>query len=141
MNEEEVQKKYAEIQIINQNFQQIQEQISLLSQQLENLVKVNEALDSIKDIKEKTSVLVPLGGGLFMRSEIDKENSFLVNVGGDVLIKKDFDESKEIIKKQTGEVARIIEQLDVNLQGLSLRSQEIQEELSKYVSELEDKKK
>jgi len=140
MNEEEVQKKYAEMQLINQNFQQIQQQVSLLSQQLENLVRVNEALDSIKEVKEKTSILAPLGGGLFMSSEINKENDFLVNVGGEVLVKKDFNESKEIIMKQTEEVARIIGQLEVNLQELSLRSQGIQEELNKCVSELENKK-
>lgn len=140
MNEEEIQKKYAEIQILNQNFQQIQEQISLLNNQLEVLIKVDETLDSVKEVKEKTSILVPIGGGIFMRADVSKETVFLVNVGGDVLLKKNFDESKNVVKEQTKEVSRIIGQLETNLQVLSERSQEIQEGLSKHLSNLETKK-
>ena len=140
MNEEEIQKKYAEIQILNQNFQQIQEQISLLNNQLEVLIKVDETLDSVKEVKEKTSILVPIGGGIFMRADVSKETVFLVNVGGDVLLKKSFDESKNVVKEQTKEVSRIIGQLETNLQVLSERSQEIQEGLSKHLSNLETKK-
>jgi len=140
MNEEEVQQKYAEIQLINQNFQQIQEQISLLNNQMEVLIRVDETLDSVKEIKEKTSMLVPIGGGIFMNADVDKKTDFLVNVGGDVLLKKNFDESKNVVKEQTKEVSRIIGQLETNLQVLSERSQEIQEGLSKHLSNLETKK-
>lgn len=140
MKEEELQQKYAEIQLINQNFQQVQEQISLLSQQLENLIKVNEALDAIKDVKERNPILVPLGGGLFVKAEVDKKNDFVVNVGSETLIKKSWDDAKNIIAKQTEEVSGIIGQLEMNLHELSHRGQRLQEELSECVSELDGKK-
>jgi prefoldin alpha subunit len=138
--QQEIQQKYAEIQLINQNFQQIQNNISLLNQQSEVLIKVNEALDSIKDVKERTSLLIPLGGGLFMKSKIDKKNDFFVSVGSDVLVKKDLEESKKIIKKQIDEISEVISQLEMNLHELSLRSQKIQEDLNKCIPELETKK-
>jgi len=136
MNEEEVQQRYAELELINQSFQQMQQQISLMNQQLQTLNKVNEALDAVKDVDGKSNVLVPLGGGVFVKSEIDKNSEFMVNVGSNVVVSKDYDNSKEIIKKQIEEVSQVMVTLEANMEELSSRAQGIQEELSKGISEI-----
>jgi len=128
---EEIQKKYLELQLINQNFQQIKEQLTILSQQIVQLQSTSDSLDALGDVKGKNEILVPLGGGLFAKADFDKGENVLANVGADVLVERDLQDGKGLVKQQIDELADIISELEINLQHLSVEAQKIQEEIEK----------
>ena len=128
---EELQRKYLELQMINQNFQQIQEQITILVQQMKQLENTGDSLESLEKSDDKNPILVPLGGGLFAKSNFSKKEDFLLNVGSGVLVEKSLADSKDAVRNQIEEIAGIVTQLEVNLQHLSAEAQHIQEDIGK----------
>src|SRR3989338_2449099 len=87
--QKEMQEKYIELQLLDQQIKQMQKQIQLVEQQVMELSSVKQSLDEIKNIEKGTEVLAPLSSGIFAKAEIKDIDKLLVNVGADVVIEKD----------------------------------------------------
>ncbi|WP_297491611.1 prefoldin subunit alpha [Thermococcus sp.] len=122
-------------------YQLLQAQAQLLSQNLELLTlgrnefsAVKETLESLKGVEEeKPEVLIPLGAGSFLRGLIvDKENA-IVSVGSGYAVQKSLDDAVEYLSKRIRDydeaIAKTQEALravDAQLQDLAKRAQELQ---------------
>lgn len=130
MNEEQ-QKKYIEYQILNNQIKQISNQIGLLDQQLVELNGMEIGLIDLEKNKVGSSLLVPVGSGVFVEGELKDNKNVFMNVGAGVVVKKNFNETKSMLDKQMQETANVMQQLEMELINLSSRVKEIQGELSK----------
>src|SRR3989338_11033658 len=127
----DVQKQYMEFQILNQQLQQLQQQAGMIENQIIELRKLNDNLDSIKQLKGNNELLVPMGAGIFMKAQLKDNNELLINVGSDVIVKKTFSESKEMLESQLNELESIMENANEQVSELAtqleLRSQALQD--------------
>ena len=110
-----------EQQMIQQNLMNLRNQLLTLSSQTEELMRLKEDLVSIKDIKDKKT-LVPLGAGIFLESELKKPKDVVMNVGSNILVKKDFDSSIKILDKQIEELKNIQSQLEREISKIEFRA-------------------
>ncbi len=126
----DIQKQYLEFQILNQQLQQLQQQAGMIENQIIELRKLSDNLDSIKQLKGNNELLVPMGAGIFMKAQLKDNSTLLINVGSDVIVKKTFLESKEMLESQLKELEDILENANGQVSELAtqleLRSQALQ---------------
>lgn len=135
MNKEEVQEKYVEFQIIDQQIKQVQKQLQTFDAQLSELESIKDALDELKNVKKGTEILVPVSSGIFIKSELKENDELIVNVGSSVTVKKSVEQTKAMIENQLTEVGKYRGQLMETLQMLANRADEIQKELAAMMGE------
>ena len=135
--EEKVQKLYIEFQLLNQQIQQLEKQNEALNNNLMELVMTSQSLDDLKDIKEKTEILVPVSAGIHAKAEIKDSKSFIVNVGANVALVKDLKSTKEIIKNQIVEIRELQESLAGQLQERVAKASSMEQEISQIASEIQ----
>lgn len=136
--EEKVQKLYIEFQLLNQQIQQLEKQNEALNNNLMELMVTNQSLDDLKDIKEKTEILVPISAGIHAKAEIKDSKSFIVNVGANVALAKDLKSTKGIIENQIGEIRELQESLAGQLQKQTTKVALLEQEISNIASEIQN---
>jgi len=130
---EDTQRKYIEIQILEQQIKQIQKNLEILNQQIFELNMISNSLTEIKKTKIGQELLVPLGSGIFIKTELKDNNEILTNVGSDVVISKTNAETKTFIKSQTEFVIEMITKIEQELHLSISKYEELKEDLQELV--------
>ena len=97
---DDMQKKYVEFQMIQQQMQQLQQQIEKFDKQLMELNGVITALEEFKTMKKGSDMLVPLASGIFASGELKGAEHVRVNVGANVSVKKSIPDTISLVKQQ-----------------------------------------
>ncbi len=129
-NNEDLQKKYLEFQILVNQINQLQQQIVSIQNQLIELRDLKENLSKLKDIKEGTESYVPLSSNIFIKSKIIDKEELLVGVGSNVLLPKTLDETTDLIDKQSKDLEQFLFEMENQISALDLKGQELQKQLS-----------
>ena len=135
--EETLQKLYMEFQLLNQQIQQLEKQNEALNNNLMELMVTNQSLDDLKDVKEKTEILVPVSTGIHVKAEIKDSKNFIVNIGANIALAKDLKSTKEIIENQIGEIRELQESLAGRLQKQTAKASLLEQEISNIASEIQ----
>jgi prefoldin alpha subunit len=132
-NEEELQKKYMEYQMIEQQVKATQEQLEKFEQQLQELDGVKTALTDIKNSKEGTETLVPLSSGIFIFASLANTKKCKVNVGAGVCVEKSIDDTKALLEKQQTEIEKYREQVTQHLTMFAEQLQKAEKEMETLI--------
>lgn len=135
MTKEDLQRKYFEFQLLDQQLKQIQEQIFLIQQQIQELESLNANLDSISKTEKKSEILSPLGAGVFIKTELKENKEVIMNIGAKTAVLKTIPDAKKLITLQVNELKRIDMQLNEQLQQGALRASALQEEVESLARE------
>lgn len=118
-----------QLQMFQQQAEQIEEKINLVSQQIIEIDAINVSLDKIENSKDE-KILANIGKGIYVDAEL-KGKDLLVDIGEKILVKKSVKETKEIIRGQITKLAELkqallmeMQQINSQLQDLILRAQE-----------------
>jgi prefoldin alpha subunit len=133
--QKEMQKRYIEYQVCEQQLKQLQQQLEKLEMQT---LEVNNVIQSVEDIskaKPGEEVLVPVTGGIFFKANMSENSRFLVNVGGGVVVDKDVEGTKKLLQEQAMEIEKYKEQIASQIAAQISRYQELEAELKKLVEE------
>ena len=134
-----LQQKYMELQTLNQQIQQLHQQSQALEQQQQELLKLSQNLDELDQVKPKSKMYAPLGGGLYVEGIIVETKKILTNVGADVMIPKTIDETKHIIEEQIDDLQNVIAQVEKKVQEFMKKGQGLHKEMM-ALSEKQPKK-
>ena len=126
---QEIQNKYVELQLLNQQIKQIQEQFLILQQQLTELINIETSLTELKDVKKNNEMFSPIGSGIFVSSTIKDNDLVIVNVGAGVLIEKTVDEAKKLVQSQMENINKSIEIAKEQFAKASTFSEELTAEI------------
>lgn len=135
-----INEKYLELQLLDQQLKQINQQITNLDNQLIELQRLNDNLDDIKKTKKNTEILVSIGGGIFTKAELKEHDKVLMNVGANTVVEKDIPSSKGIVTRQIDQIKNIIKQLEQEFGIIAMNVQIVQEDLQKLASEIKEKR-
>ena len=131
---QEIQQKYIELQILNQQIKKIQEQFMLLQQQLAELTSLELSLAEMKDVKKDSEVFSSLGSGIFVNSKLSATENVLVNVGAGVLVTKTVDEAVNLVKTQINNINQSQETIKEELTKAVMYSEQLTQELNELAS-------
>jgi prefoldin alpha subunit len=139
-DQKELNEKYFELQILEQQLKQVNQQLLGMDNQLLELQRIKENLDDIANTKKDTEMLVALGGGVFSKAELKDSSKVLMNVGSNIVVEKDIASSKLVVDHQMGQITEVIKQLEQEFQILAMNSQVLQQDLQKMISEMKEPK-
>lgn len=135
LSEKELQEKYFQFQLIVQQIEQIDQVISTLRKQVEELNTLKQTIEEITDIAEGNELLVPLGAGIFLKASLNDTKELLMNVGSKVVVKKTPLEALEMIKIQIEEITRVLEDTEREHVRLTTEQGSLQEDVSSLMEE------
>ena len=126
--EEEFRKIAAELRLLESTAEAVQSRINFVNAALTelNLAKMN--LEGLEKEKIETSLLVPIGGGSYIKAKIESTEKIVVGIGAGIAVEKTFNEAKEILSKRIEELEKLYGRLQ---QQLAQISQKIQEDRAK----------
>jgi prefoldin alpha subunit len=92
-------------------------------------------LDSIKNLKKNNEVLVPLGGGSFVKARITDVKKVVIGLGADVAVKRTIPDAQTDIEKRISELEKVradqTERLQIALSKVEELTPKVQEILAK----------
>jgi len=126
---EELQKKYAEFQVIEKQLKMVSDQIQELNSKMMELEYISQSVAELSTLKEGTEILAPFSSGIFVRATIQKANEFLVNVGTGTVVKKSLEETQGLLQKQAEDIESLRMELIAQATKLSEQSEALEKEL------------
>lgn len=136
---DEMQKKYVEFQILQQQLQQVYQQIQQIDTQLTELNNVIVSLEDFKNLKPGSEMLVPLASGIFAYAELKQTDMVRVNVGSNVSVKKSIGDTINLVKAQIKELDDYKTKLVANFTQVNEYVHILQQELIKQSKKEENK--
>lgn len=139
-DQKEINEKYFELQLLEQQLKQVNQQLLGLDNQLLELQRIKDNLDDIANTKKDTEMLVALGGGVFSKAELKDTSKVLMNVGSNIVVEKDIASSKMVVDHQMGQITDVIHQLEQEFQILAMNSQVLQQDLQQIIGKMKETK-
>jgi prefoldin alpha subunit len=105
-DEEELRKLSVEMRFLEQTAETLQQRMQMLNAAITDLTYANMTLDGIEKEKENAELLVPIGGGSYIKVKLAESNKVIVGMGSGVSIEKTLPEAKDIVKERLGELEK-----------------------------------
>ncbi len=128
-NEEQIQQKYIEFQELQQQIEQINQHLELLTQQNAEMDISIGALKELGQTKVGNEILAPIANGIFLKAELKNNEKLVVNVGSDVTVEKTIPEVIKLLEEQKVEGNQKIVELDKMLQKLTSQAMKLYQEV------------
>jgi prefoldin alpha subunit len=127
-NDEEMQKKIVQFQILESNLKVLQERAGLISQRLDEFQKTREAINELEKTKPDKA-LIPLGSGNFVQGSIENTDDIIVSMGSDIALKKSREGALEVLDKKVTEMENSLNDITKKSQAIVKGLEEIQCEI------------
>ena len=131
---EEIQKQFYELELYNQQVKKLQDELGKIGIMKMELTKSIESLEGLKESKE---LLVPLGGGAFVKVCVIDDGKVIVGTGADVFLEKDIDEVIEDFKKSTDELTNAETMINEQIEKITKFMNKMQKDLEKKIKLME----
>lgn len=131
MNKEELTQKIIEFQLLSQQIQQGQQQLNLISQQLNEIRALSGNIAGISDVRQNCDMYHNLGVGVYIKSKLEAVKKLLINVGSNVCVQKSPEETIKIISRQIEELENFLQNMERQLQNIAERAEALREEIAK----------
>lgn len=129
MSKEDIQKKYLELQILEQQISQLQQQSQILHQQIQELTFLSESIEGISQIKDNTEILIPLGAGVYAKGELKDNKELIMNVGANTTTIKSVKEARMVIEDQIAQLKNMLDQIASELTRANATGHDLQHEI------------
>jgi len=136
-DEETFRRILAELRFLEGTAEALRSRINFVNAALSELAFTNQTLEGLEKESKNVSLLVPIGGGSFIKAKLESADKVLVGIGAGVTVEKTMKEAKEILKKRIEDLEKArmdlqqqITQIINRLQEDRNRLQELGEKLS-----------
>ncbi len=130
IKEQEEQEVLYKFSMFEKQIQELQQQIQAVERRVVELNSLNFGLSELIGGKDK-EIFAPLGKGIFVKAKLISEE-LNVDVGNGNFVKKTIPKTKELIEEQIKKLGQIKQELEHNLEELG-------EELTKMMNEIQEK--
>ncbi len=127
--DENIQSKMVEMESYRAQLQQYQMQKSQIMLNVHELLNARTTLEGIKNAKNGTELMIPIGGGTFIKGKIEDTVSVVTSVGADVAVTKDIEDAEKFIENQMKLGEEALMKIDAYLQAIEDRAASLYNEL------------
>ncbi len=106
-SEEELRKLMVEIRILEGSVNTIRSRLRVVTAALEDTIVAMRALESIKNEKKGTEMLVPVGAGSLIKVEITDVEKTILGVGAGICIEKSIESSIKDLNERQEELEKL----------------------------------
>lgn len=137
----ELQRILLDLRESQQTAQNLQTQITLLSNTIEEVDDTTETIRGIKKLDSKTDVLVPIGSNSFLRAKLIENDKVLSGLGAELVAERDPDKAIEVLEEQKKEFSESIRRAREELEKLSDHIEELRPRAEELLAKVEGEKK
>jgi prefoldin alpha subunit len=134
--EEKYRRLAVELRILEGTVETIQSRINIVNSALTELSIANMTLGGIEKEKQNSSLLVPIGGGSYIKAKLESADTVIVGIGAGVATERTINEARENIGKRIADVEKTRAALQQQLAQVIQRIQEGREELQEFTAKL-----
>ncbi len=124
-------KEEEELRGLFKQAESIREQIDVINDTILDIETVLETLAFIKEKGKDKTVLVPIGGGNFIRAKIIDTENVIMGVGGRLSIEAGIDEAREMLRDRVRVLEDLRLQLAKKLEEVNAKITELIEQIRK----------
>lgn len=129
--EEEMQQKYMQFQLLQQQLEQVNQHLELLTQQAAELDISINAVQELGKTKVNNEILAPVANGIFIKVKLLDNEKLIVNVGSDTTVEKTIPEVVKLLEEQKKQSDLNVVEADAVMQELSRQALKIYQEIKK----------
>lgn len=137
MNEDELQKGIASLELLKVQIENLQKQIEALQISIQDNNKAIETIEGYIKMKEE-EILVPVGGGVFLSARIGEKKG-LISIGNDLFVEIPLEKILENLKERRKRYEEILSKLNLDLKKLqgnyAVLSEKVEKDYQKYLEE------
>lgn len=130
-NEEELRGLIVELQILERTSEALQARIGLVNASVNELRMASETLEGLKREKEGSTILLPIGGGSYLKARVEDLQTLIVGIGADVATEKTTDAAQADLATNILELEKarnaLQQQLEQTLSRLDAVRRQVQE--------------
>ncbi|MCS7115083.1 MAG: prefoldin subunit alpha [Nitrososphaerota archaeon] len=138
--EEELRRLSVEIRLLEQTAEALNSRIRMVDALITDLTYTSMTLEGLEKESANAELLVPIGGGSYIKARLETPDKVTVGVGAGVSIEKTLQEAKEIIKKRLENLERNRAALQQQLSEVVGRLNEDRERFEELAAELTKEK-
>jgi len=139
MSEDPLRSLVVELQYLEGTAQAIQQRIGLIDATITEMQVANSTIEGLRDESVGTDVLMPVGGGSYIRAKIADNEKLIVDIGADVAIEKTLAEALESYNTRVSALQKARSALEQQIAKVVARIEQGREELQKLAKEAEGK--
>ena len=125
--DEEKQKKYVQLQLLDQQIRQVQQYLQTFDQQLVEIRDVITSLKELSKLKKGDLILAPMASGIFVKAKLEDNDEVRVNVGTNTVVSKSVDDAVKMLKEQEAEITQYRSDTLVKFNELIKQAEALQE--------------
>jgi prefoldin alpha subunit len=126
--------------MLEQTADAIQSRVNMVNAVITDLTYSNQALEGIEKEKENSELLVPIGGGSYIKAKLGAPDKVIVGVGAGVTVEKTVQEAKEIVKKRLEDLGKSRMSLQQQFTQVVGRMNENRQKFDQLVAEMRQEK-
>jgi prefoldin alpha subunit len=104
--EEELRQLSVEMRFLEQAADTLQQRLSMLNAAITDLSYANMTLDGVEKEKENSELLVPIGGGSYVKMKLANPDKVIVSLGAEVSVEKPLADAKIMLKERLDELQK-----------------------------------
>ncbi|MFQ5998410.1 MAG: prefoldin subunit alpha [Candidatus Bathyarchaeia archaeon] len=105
--EEILQNLVMENRMLEGAISELQARIGLVDQAIREFNVTDTTLMSLKDLKKNDEILVPIGGGSYLKARLSETEKVMASIGGGVTSEKTADDTKSLVESQLNEFQKV----------------------------------
>ncbi|MCW3981519.1 MAG: prefoldin subunit alpha [Candidatus Bathyarchaeota archaeon] len=103
-DEEDFKKLLTELRLLESTAETLQNRTNLVSAAITELAFASSTIEGLKSERQGAPLLVPIGGGSFIKAKVATTKTLVVGVGAGVSVEKSRDEAKKTVEKRLSEL-------------------------------------
>ncbi len=103
-DEETFRRLLTELRLLESTADALQNRINMINAAITELAFASATVKGLEKEKKGTPLLVPIGGGSFIKAEVSTTETMVVGMGAGVSVEKPRDEAKQIVEKRIEEL-------------------------------------
>ncbi len=123
------QTKMLQLEILKEQGQQMAQQKSQISMQVQELEYTKNTIKDLKNAKKGTEMMIPIGTGMYVKGKIESVDDIITAIGGNVAVGKTLDDVKEIIDERMKRMKELETQIDSELENIDSEGEKLVKEL------------
>jgi len=128
-DEKNLQEKYMEFQLVQQQIEQLNKYMEELDSKLQEFSLTKYNIENMDKIKPNTESFVSHAPGIFAEAELKENKKFVINVGANVMVEKTIPQISELLDKQIKEISQAQVQMDQNILELNKKATDLMKDL------------
>ena len=138
--EEELRQLAVEQRLLEQTADALQSRMNMVNAVVTDLTYASMALEGLEKEKENSELLVPIGGGSYVKAKLGTPDRVIVSVGAGVSVEKTVQEAKEIVKKRLEDLGKTRMSLQQQFSQVVGKINENRQKLDQLVANMRQEK-